>query len=158
MRHCYYNNDGEYTEQRDKYSDWIADFAIILNDDFKTGSAGICGQYLSTGWEYMTVPTFVDENGVESEINPAGTCYFLMYHGFGGSIVINYELLVDLCSGEEGARKGFNCGAYNLDPENIGKSITVQLRLYKPNDDGSSTNYINNEYVVCKEIVCTFYN
>ena len=56
-----------------------------------------------------------------------------------------------------GTRKRFSRGVYNLDLKNIGKLITIQLRLYKPIDD-SSTNYIKNEYVVCKEIVCTFYN
>ena len=110
-------------------------------------------------WQYMTVPIYISENGEESEINPAGTCYYLMYHGFGNQFRITYEALVNECKLDEstGERDGFNCGAYNLDPENIAKSITVQLRLYRPCEDGSN-DYINNEYIVCNEIVRTFYN
>lgn len=132
----------EYAEQREYFKNWIADFAIILNDDFATGSAGICGQYLSTGWERIDM----------YEDAPAGTCYFLMdaYPGW----TITYDLLVSLCSPDnQGNRDGFNCGAYNFSEDNIGKSITVELRLYQPDENGNKTE----KYVVCNEIVYTFY-
>lgn len=139
------DNSEKYAVQREKYKNWIADFAIILNDDFADGSAGICGQYFELDWVSMTVPG--DQ--------VAGTCFLLMADGFENKFIITYESLVSICAPTNGKREGFHCGAYNLNPENVGKSITVQLRLYET--EKSDNEYVKTgKYVVCQEVVYTF--
>jgi len=74
-------------------------------------------------------------------------------------IKITYESLLELCAPDSnGQREGFHCGAFNYDNnfegvDNSGKSITVQLRLYEPNEENLRLNY-----VVCVEIECKFRN
>lgn len=145
----------EYQEKKEKYDawyneykDWVADFAIILNYDMKADSAGICGQYFSIPWQNIVIP----------EDATAGTTYFLMSQGIEQmwpGIVITYDTLLTACSTKNGKRDYFNCGTYNKDPENIGKSITVELRLYE-NNDVNERGERTSRYIVCSEITVEF--
>jgi len=137
------DNDGskEYADahpEEAEYADWIADFVVILNDDFAANTGGLFGYYELFGrWVMMPLDQDLE----------AGTSIELMsLMGYD----IPYSLLVSVCAGET----GFYCGAYNLDESNIGSSITVQLRLYKPNEDGSRSE----QYVICNQVTHTFYN
>ena len=145
-------NDPELVAAATEYKDWIADFAIILNDDMKAGSAGICGQYTirdpfsySFDWLTMELP----------EDATAGTTYFLMAQGFQGQFSITYELLLTACKTIDGTRDSFNCGTYNLSEENIGKSITVELRLYET-DEVDEYGVRTANYVVCNSTTVEF--
>ncbi len=136
-------NDPNLVASAEKYSGWIADFAIILNDDFSEGTVGICGSYFGIAWQ--TIELFEDAS--------VGTTYFLMdaYEGY----TITYETLLDFCrSDSNNERDYFNCGTYNLDRGNIGKSITVELRLYQPSEENE---YVKSEkYLVCNSVTVTF--
>ena len=128
----------------------MADFSIILDDDFKLGSGGICGYYgLYGSWVFMVIDEISDYPGYNSEgqYYEAGTEFSLMQLlGLEG---IPYEWIVNACL--EG--DSFVCGAFNYSEENIGKSITVQLRLYETVGD----NYEKTgKYIVCNEIICEF--
>ena len=134
-------------DQREKYGDWWADFTIIINDDFRAGTGGIAGAY----WNLKEEMPLLDDLEAGFSFNLLDLIEDGGYFGF-----ITYELLLSACAPKEnGERDGFNCGAYNTSNDNIGKSITVQLRLYKPtfDDDG---NYIRGEYIICEEIHCEF--
>lgn len=140
------STDEEFIKQREKYGNWIADFAIILNDDFKDQSAGIAGSFFGIPWKHILMP------GDHTK----GTVFYLM-DAFPG-YKITYKDLLEACKLEDGKREGFHCGAFNLDKtlegvNNAGKSVTVQLRLYQPNEQGE-----RQYYVICSEIECTFKN
>jgi len=139
-------NDPEMVAQKEKYGDWIADFAIILNDDLAEGSAGICGSYFGIPWVAMDVPAGATE----------GTIYYLMSQGFGGQFIITYETLLTACQTQsDGTREYFNCGTYNLSEENLGKSITVELRLYE-NNEVNENGERTARYVVCNSTTVEF--
>lgn len=149
------DKDGDdFYKQLDQYGDWVADFAIILNDDFKNGSGGICGYYkLVDQWVFMVIDEFkgypgYDENG---EYFKAGTEFSLMdllggnFYGCG----IPYSMII----GEFQNGDAFTCGAFNFKEENISSSITVQLRLYEPTENGWKRG---ENYIVCNELICEF--
>lgn len=127
----------EYAEQREFFGAWIADFAIIINDEFEPNTVGICGQYLFLSWQSIEP---------DWKLNPGET--YLLMDAFPGW-TLTYEGLVELCNSED---DGFYCGAYNYLSENVGKSITVELRLYQPDENGEKTE----KYVVCDERVYEF--
>ncbi len=150
----FYPTDAMYTQyldQREKYGNWIADFAIIVNDDFAGNTVGILGQYGIEGFVFPWLPIQTDMDIAK------GTTILLMEDviktTLGFDMAITYNMLVEICApDEDGNRKGFNCGAYNLSEENLGKSITVELRLYEADADGNKTGC----YVVCNSIALTF--
>jgi len=124
------------------YKNWIADFAIIINDDIEAETAGILGSYWGIPWQIMLAP----EGAV------AGTTFLLMQQGFEDTYQISYEFLDQCCSNknENGDRDGFHCGAFNLSKENLGKSITVELRLYEVVDGERTGRYIVSNKVICQ--------
>ena len=144
-------DDPELVAKREEYKDWVADFAIILNDDMKAGSAGICGQYRYRDWglDFPWIAMELPEDAT------AGTTYFLMSQGFQGQFTITYETLLQACRTIDGTRDYFNCGTYNLSEENIGKSITVELRLYE-NNERNERGERTAKYILCSEITVEF--
>ncbi len=139
-------DDPDLVASSEKYKDWIADFAIIINDDLAEGSAGICGSYFGIPWVAMDVPAGATE----------GTIYYLMSQGFGGQFTITYDILLDYCQTKsDGTREYFNCRTYNLREENLGKSITVELRLYESNDVNEMGER-TARYVVCNSTTVEF--
>ncbi len=139
-------DDPDLVASSEKYKDWIADFAIIINDDLAEGSAGICGSYFGIPWVAMDVPAGATE----------GTIYYLMSQGFEGQFSITYEMLLTVCQTQnDGTREYFNCGTYNLSEENLGKSITVELRLYE-NNDVNEYGERTAKYFVCNSTTVEF--
>lgn len=137
-------NDVVFGEQREKYSNWLADFAIILNDDFAPNTVGICGCHkFYNGWVEI-VP-----GEAEAELLKKGNVLLLLRDILQFGNGLEYSFLVDLCTGND---DGFHCGAFNLSDENVGKSITVQLRLYEPDGNGGLTG----RYYVCNEVEYPF--
>ena len=138
------DNSEKFKAQRDYYADWYADFAIILHDDFDARSGGICGQFWNFPWIDMDL---------ETDLKSGTTILLLMDTPLEGW-EITYEYLVEACNKDENNDNildSFNCGAFNLSSDNIGKSITVELRLYQP-ENGKR----GKKYVVCNEVNCTF--
>ncbi len=124
-----------------EYRRWNADFVITFDKDVKLNSLGIAGQYTawSDAWLAFTAPALADFDG-DGEFDgiKAGTAIRLLYDAKG--ILINYQ---ELC----GIVKEFHCGAFNLSEENLGTTLTVELRLYetKPIDESASGNTWNEE-------------
>lgn len=144
------NVSEEILQQREKYKEWIADFAIIANDDFAANSMGIVGRYRVRSplvyefpWIEFILPTDCEK----------GTKLLLMKDILSDTgLQITYELLLEVCKTMDGTRDSFNCGAFNFLPENYGKSITVQLRLYSPEEYEKP----DGKYFVCDEMIYTF--
>ena len=133
--------DTNYLEEREMYGEWYADFYIRANDDFDGSTVGLYGEHFVG----MALP--LDDLEIK-----AGDSMMLL-EGSGWNL--SYEGLLWICEPDSnGERLGFICGAYNKSTENIGKSITVQLRLYEPDENGERTG----NYVICNEIVYTFKN
>ncbi len=128
-------------EQRKKYSSWIADFYIKANNEFDEGTVGIFGKHFTE--VAITAP-----DKLEKDFN-----FLLMKDMYPElSNFLTYEFLIGICIDNDG---GFTCGVYNLSPENVGKSITVELRLYEPikDENGEYTSERSDKYVVCGDTI-----
>ncbi len=138
--------DPELVAKQEKYGEWLADFAIILNDDFEAGSAAICGQYFGIPWQDIVLPDDAS----------AGTCFLLMKDAYTPyESFLTYETLLDACKSDgNGNRDSFNCGTYAVDESAVGKSITVELRLYEPSAEDPSVK--SDKYMVCTTVTVTF--
>ena len=114
------------------YRRWNADFVITFDKDVEVDSLGIAGQYTfwSESWLAFTAPAIEDFDG-DGEFDgiKAGTSIRLLYDA--KKILINYE---ELCRDV----KEFHCGAFNFSEENIGTTLTVELRLYETKDIADS--------------------
>lgn len=137
----------EFEAQREYFGDWIADFAIIPQDDFTAESVGICGHYAlythytGTEWVSIILPEDVE----------AGQTILLMKDGLGMENFLTYDTIIQACNmdiDENGKTDTFNCGAFNLSEENEGKKIVVELRLYETDGSGKKTG----NYVVCNKV------
>ena len=122
------------------FRNYIADFAIWCNEDIPADSVALAGYYdlwcsmndspsnekekIEDRWIYFTNGDVTDLK--DQPIELLGT-------------LVHYK---DLCQyGNDGI--GFLCGVKNLSNENVGKVVTVELRLYQPDANGEkSENYI----------------
>ena len=121
------------------YGDWHADYVITVDKEIKAESAGLVGGYGSYGSLGFLIP----QDAVP------GVEYRLLKDVSGRGIQFSYE---SICSdvGE------FMCGVFNLDEQNVGTKLTVELRLYEL--QGDTMNNENNEdetghYVVAARTV-----
>lgn len=137
---------GDY--QNTEFSGWRTDFRVVTNDDFKNGDFYLVGHYVIGNIPLGPVPITDISDLVEDG-------YMDVMKQLGGDyLVIPYDLLLGLCSTEDGVRHGFNCGAYAVSSNAYGKKITVQLILTNDNliKEGEEP-----ETVVCAEVVCAFH-
>lgn len=124
-----------YDELLGVYSGWLADYNIYANTDIP-GDGALVGKIEG---KYYFGPR--EENASNLSANDEGNLLQMLlpdnedYSAFS----IKYSELVDFT---------FTCGAYSFDEENAGASITVQLRLYNPDN--------LEEFVVLTEILCIF--
>ena len=149
-------NGDNFETQINDYGDWLADFIIILKDDFYVGSGGICGYYDTFGsWVFIEIGEMEGYPGYNSEEKyfSAGTEFSLMWllsialdYEFEG---IPYSFIIDFASKGD----SFICGAFNYSDDNIEKTLEVQLRLYEPVDNKKGDNYI-----LCNKIICKYDN
>lgn len=131
------------------YKKYIADFAIWADQEIPADSVILAGYY--DAWCSMNDSPATELEEVEDRwiaFSNGGTAV-----GAGEVIELVGNLVhyKDLCQyGNDGI--GFLCGVKNLSDENVGKVITVELRLYEPDDNGDkSENYIvagRYEYVL----------
>lgn len=139
------NGENTLAYQIDHYGTWRADYVITLDDDFAAQTGGIIGGFETHDRNVMWAAIVLDED------LPAGTEFHLLSllgeeHGFAYS-----EIIASFGSNPSCYFESFVCGAFNYSEENIGKSITVQLRIYENNNGEKGKNYI-----ILNEITCEF--
>ncbi len=103
-----------------KYANWHADFAVTFDGNVPTGSAALAGQYddFSTSWFAFEAFDVDESDGIDGI--PANQTFRLL-EAFAE---INYT---ELCR----SIKVFRCGAYSLNDQVQGVTMTVELRLYE---------------------------
>ena len=118
------------------YAKWHADFVVSVDDTVAAGTAGLAGQYNFWSLDWLGFKTPVD-------VNPGDTIRLLKD---SKGIYINYE---ELCRDV----KKFECGAFDVDGQNAGTTLTVELRLYETKEPADTlTNTVNEETGVYKTI------
>ncbi|MEE0927995.1 MAG: hypothetical protein UIG59_02280, partial [Acutalibacteraceae bacterium] len=133
------------------YAGWHADFVVYADKEVKAESLILAGYYkaycdlIDGQWVGMTSPTDI----------PANNEVRLLFDGLGGT-TINYE---EICRyGNDGT--GFLCGAADVSGQNVGTTLTVELRLYETKDPADTeTNTANEEtgeYIIIGTYEYTF--
>ena len=126
------DSDDVHTSQ---YRYWHADYVVYMDGVAKANSIALIGYY--DAW-----CSLVDNNWVglvsDEDITATKEDPIRLVSGLGSTV--NYEEICDL--GNDGI--GFLCGAVDLDGSNIGKTLTVELRIYEvekaPDGSGPSSN------------------
>lgn len=129
-------SDDEYLDSA--YRFYHADWVVSVDRPVKAGSAVLAGYYKvfgdflnSTDWIYLTADLDAD------------TPVRLVQAMGNGAISVNYE---EICKyANDGI--GFLCGAADLTGENIGTTLTVELRLYETTKAPDATGGTANDEV-----------
>lgn len=133
--------DTEATIENSPYKYYHADFVVTFDQDVAEGSVGLAGSYGSWKdgmWIVFDSPMYVKAN---EEIR--------LLANFG---TLNYEEVATFV-------KEFTCGAYNNSLANVGKTMTVELRLYEvkdPTDSDASLEAETGNYEVIGKYSYTF--
>ena len=156
------NGVNDYTYQIANYGKYLADYVIILDDDFYVDTpGGIIGGFEnhdgSVFWSALVLDEAEGYPGYDAENRcfRAGTEFYLLdmlleNEGAG----IEYQSIIEVWFGPITDKHWFNsfvCGAFNYCEENVSSSITVQLRIYE-NNDGTK----GDKYAILNEITCEF--
>ena len=104
---------------------YFADFAIYADKPVKLNSIVLAGYYEFFCEGFNGGDWIVLESDDPSEIKPGEE--IRLVNSMGAGLDITYEMLCDF--GNDGI--GFLCGIKNKAPENVGTTITVQLRVYE---------------------------
>ena len=100
--------------QKTYYGKWICDYRVTFSDNLAAGSFGLYGKY----GDYNVAFDYPVDTGTEP-------VYLLRSVGLDNHLTFNEVLnLVD----------PFNCGVYNLSVWNAGKTMTVELVMWSPDD------------------------
>ena len=132
------------TEEAEKFAYWHADFVVTSSKD--VNNLLVAGQYDAYSENYVGL--FVDlKAGEEVRFIEKYDEQFI-----DREITVNCkELLEDV--------KSFNCGIYNAEEDNIGATITVELRLYETMDpaetEHNTTNIETGRWVTVATVPCT---
>ena len=100
-------------EQLEYFSDWNCDYRVTFSADMAAESFGLYGKYASYEGAFL-----FPENVI------AGQSYYLLQAALGDGYTFTYDdvlTYVDV----------FDCGAFNLNENNVGKSMTVELVMWK---------------------------
>lgn len=122
-----------------KYAKYHADFVVSFDKDVKADSIALggyyeywCSRYNNDEWLAFAIPADLKAGEEYRLLDAAG-------------ITINYEELCLLV-------KEFLCGAANLSADNIGTTMTVELRIYEVAEpDWNTGNSWNNETGVSEQ-------
>lgn len=108
--------DDSFEADANYYAKWIADFYVSFDRDVKANSVGLIGHYasFSNDFLYFDSPIDIAAGEIIPLLTPLG-------------LPMDYEGICTLV-------KTFTCGAYNKAIENVGKTMTVELRLTNPQD------------------------
>ena len=108
--------EGEKPDCDENYRDWIADFEVSFDREVKEGAVGLFGEMPAMpglGWQSFPLQTVEDGERVR----------LLDSMGFSMTYGDVYDTVVR-----------FNCGARAAKPEAYGTTMTVELRLYNPDN------------------------
>ena len=136
----------ENAAKAEEFRYWHADFVVTTTKDVK--NVLLAGQYDS--WSENYVGFFVDEIKAGDEVRLIET-YDNEF--IDKDIYVNCEELLTTI-------KSFNCGMYSDNVDNIGATITVELRLYEtyPAEETgvlNSTNVETGRWVTVATVPCT---
>ncbi len=138
--------------EKSLYRHWIADYVVYADADVPANSMALAGYYK------LFCEGFNDGNWIalraEEDI-AAGTEIRLVEAMGGGDIFVSYK---DICQwGADGY--GFQCGAVDLTGENMGTTITVELRIYETTADWTDSRASSEEtgnYITIGKFEYTF--
>lgn len=140
------------------YFYWHADYVVTFDNDMTAGTFSLAGQYDLWGEQWVDINSSYLENILDRNVIKKGEEIRLLgevgkvFNG-GEPIYVNYA---ELCAGIQ----QFDCGAYNTSTQNIGKTMTVELRIYEteePSDEnGNSHNVETGRYVTIGSFTYTF--
>lgn len=138
--------------EKSLYRHWIADYVVYADADVPANSMALAGYYK------LFCEGFNDGNWIalraEEDI-AAGTEIRLVEAMGGGDIFVSYK---DICQwGADGY--GFQCGAVDLTGENMGTTITVELRIYETTADWTDSSASSEEtgnYITIGKFEYTF--
>ena len=111
------------------YGKWHADFRVSFDDDLAANSFGLFGTYNGYGQEFNVGFLF------PQDVTKGQPIQLMELAGFTGDTAITYNDLVKNV-------KVFDCGVFNRSVDNIGKTITVELIIWDPQDP--DTVYVVN--------------
>ena len=116
-----------------QYADWHADYVIVADKDVPADSVALAGYYNAfcgdNGWIVLTGPAVAAGQEVR------------LVAGMLNGTTVSYE---EICQyGNDGI--GFLCGAADLTGENVGTTITVELRMYEVDPTSSSLSTVDSE-------------
>ncbi len=111
------------------YGKWHADFRVSFDDDLAANSFGLFGAYNGYGQEFNVGFLF------PQDVTKGQPIQLMELAGFTGDTAITYNDLVKNV-------KVFDCGVFNRSVDNIGKTITVELIIWDPQDP--DTVYVVN--------------
>lgn len=130
--------------QLSPYKKYIADFVITADQPVALNTIALAGYYELFCKDFNADDWIVLESNSSNVITP--DMEIRLVGSMGEGLDITYEMLCDF--GNDGI--GFLCGLKNKSSENIGKTITVQLRLYETqlNDQGHYVIADITKYIV----------
>lgn len=140
------------------YFYWHADYVVTFDDDMTAGTFNLAGQYDLWSENWVDIDSSYLENILGRNVLKKGEEIRLLGEvgkafNSGNPIYINYA---ELCAGIQ----QFDCGAYNKADENIGKTMTVELRIYETEEpsaeNGNSRNVETGRYVTIGSFNYTF--
>lgn len=135
------------------YFYWHADFVVSFDDDMKAGTFNLAGQYDLWSENWVDIDSsWLGKDYVKGEeirlLGEVGAAF-----NSGNPIYVNYA---ELCAGIQ----RFYCGAYNKADENIGKTMTVELRIYETEEpsveNGNSVNVETGRFETIGRFTYTF--
>ena len=106
----------------DAYKDWMCDYRVTFNDSFEKDSFGLFGEYSGYGNDYSIAFLFPNDAA-------AGESVYLLQAAGLGEVTYN-DMLNNI--------ESFDCGLFNVNAANVGKSITVELVIWNAADSSDS--------------------
>ena len=143
--------DDALTAQYSEYAMWHADFVVTFDKLVKKGTVGLAGQYTSFSDQWVVLENSVGEFAQALDANQP--IRLLDIYG----ICMNYAELCDIV-------KVFKCGAYDINNQCAGITMTVELRLYETYTEQEclelfgylSVNEETGNYIVVNSYTHTF--
>lgn len=135
--------------QLSPYKKYIADFVVTADRPVALNSIALAGYYEIFCKDFNADDWIVLESDSAEVITP--DMEVRLVGSMGAGLDVTYEMLCDF--GNDGI--GFLCGIKNKSDENIGTTITVELRLYETqlNNQGHYEIVDENVYIVAgKEV------
>ena len=120
------------TTQLNMFGSWYCDYIVKFSDGIPAESIAMYGQYDSYGSQSFKNPALIAAN---TEIPLVRT----VREGQDGIENLNLRDINTFVH-------TFDCGVVNLDPANAGKKMTVELRIWNPDDDTQAYTLAKVEY------------